>query len=233
MHPRPRPHNDSVHTERSQEDCGPNQGTELSPRKIPRGKGYDKVSIKNHIKKIDCFDGPLDRYCRSSGLSVDSFVLASQKHFPEWWSSYAKGRNDLVILFCAYCKDEFYPNSAKQTFCSRKCSSDSRRDRDYFGGNRRSGVGIVERICQLCHKPIQRNMHAHHVYGKKADPDNEHLVALHAGCHVIVEKLSATNMADDVATWERLMNLVWLKRDGSKEENMGRSLEVNITRTIR
>lgn len=196
-------------------------------KRIPRGSGYDKASIKKRIKALEEYDGSLTKFCRANGLQVESFAVAAQRHFPEWWQNYVRSRTDLEQISCSYCGEQFFPNSKRQEFCSRKCSADSRRDRDYFGGKRRSGQGVLERVCQICLKDIKGKLHVHHVYGKSNDPDNEFLVALCSRCHMALEQISVNQeLADSPASWMRMIDFVWRKRH---DKSRSRKLRVLVT----
>jgi len=202
-------------------------------KRVPRGKGYDKQSLMKHVRAIESFDGSLTKYCRSNGLNVENFAIAVQKSFPDWWNNYVISHSDLEQINCNYCNDPFYPNNKRQRFCSRKCSSDSRRDRDYFGGNRRSGEGVLERICQICLKNIGNGkVHVHHVYGKSRDPSNEHLAALCSRCHMALEQICTNPSSDSSLMWVNMMKFVWLKRDGWKSENTDKTLKVFLARDV-
>jgi len=201
--------------------------TDRNRRKVPRGKGYDKATMKKYIKAFEQYKGPLTKYCRSNSIHIETFAVAAQRHFPEWWDEYSEGF-DLEAIVCS--NRDFYPTNARQEFCTRKCSEGYRRDRDYFGGQRRHGEGIAENICQVCLKPILKGTHAHHIYGKANDPENQFLAAMHSGCHLTLERLAQTTAADDPQMWIRLMKLVWLKRHGA--EDFEKELRIAMVQSV-
>ena len=190
------------------------------PKRVPRGKGYDKQSIKRHLKAIDSFDGSLTKYCRSSRLGVENFAHAAQRYFPDWWANYVRVHSDLQQIKCTYCCELFYPSNRRQQYCTRKCSSDHRRDLNYFGGKRRDAAGVLDRVCQICLKDIKGKIHVHHVYGKQSDTENDYLVALCSRCHMALEQICVnTDLADNTDAWIRMISFVWLKRHGSKDDD--------------
>lgn len=185
------------------------------PAKIPRGAGFDKVSMTKHMVALECFDGPLRQYVKSHGLWIEPFVGACQRHFPERWQSYVESRSDLPQKTCEYCERTFIPSNAKQRFCVRQCATDARTDRDYFGGKRRSTVGLAEGVCQCCGVHRTSRLAAHHVLGHENDPEHGSLVALCPGCHNVVTALGGRIAASDPAFWESLISLVWLRKFGA------------------
>lgn len=196
-------------------------------KRVPRGKGYDKAAMKKHVKALSGSKTDLTKYCRSKKLSVQHFATVAAEHFPEWWAEFIE-KDPAELRPCDYCQDLYYPNSARQTFCTSYCSRHAKTDREYFSGNRLNGVGVKERICQLCGKSIETNLQVHHVYGKMKDTEDEWLVALHSGCHEIIEKLSIRRYADDVEIMVKLLAFVWKKRHGWDNPE----LDVEITLTV-
>lgn len=184
--------------------------------KVPRGAGYDKQSMKRHLDALDNFDGPATRYARANGLAIEMFVQAAQRHFPDQWDAYVRSHSALPSKTCVYCDCDFIPANARQTYCTRKCASDARADRNYFGGRRRETVGLAEGVCQLCGRHGHKGLSSHHVLGKENDPDNEVLVALCQGCHKLVTLAASRKFIGDEAAWESFISLVWLRRYGAE-----------------
>lgn len=195
-------------------------------RKLPRGAGLDKESITKHIKQIAGFKGSLKQYCRQHGLDLELLVKAIQRYDMEFWKRYSRESSSLQVSTCPQCSAEYIPMTAKQKTCSRKCSSDLRVDRDYFGGNRSNTIGLAEGICQLCEKPKPR-LSSHHIFGKENDPANEFLIALCAGCHQAVTHLGGRADVTSPAFWETLINLAILRKLGPKKP-MGIHTSVEI-----
>lgn len=182
--------------------------------KIPRGAGYDKESIRKRIKDLDSYDGPVTRYARANGLNVELLIKAIQRDHPDWWLEYVRTHSDLPQKECAYCLQPFFPATKKQAFCDRKCAADSRQDKAYFGGQRRTTVGLAAGVCQVCARKTPRGLSAHHVLGKENDPDNLLLVALCQGCHQLVTLLGGKPRVTDPVFWESLISLAWMRYNG-------------------
>ena len=187
-------------------------------RKIPRGAGYDKANIVKLSKRLARFDGSLARFCRMNTLHIDPFVKAFQKHLPDLWTEYSKSHTDLPRTTCPYCGGLFYPMTKKQYYCTRLCASHARSDRKYFGGKRRTAIGLVEGICQLCQQS-GRTLSAHHVLGKENDPDNEYMVALCTGCHDVVTRLASRPWICDPGTLENLISLAIIRKMGGESHD--------------
>lgn len=185
-------------------------------RKIPRASGYDKESIRKRLKELESYKGPITRFARANGLSVELLVKAIQRDDPEWWKRYVHTHSNIPVKDCPYCNTLFIPASGKQIYCHRKCAQDARADRAYFGGQRRMTVGLAEGVCQLCQKVVDRGLSSHHVYGKENDPDNEVLVALCQGCHQLVTLLGNRTYVDNPIIWQTLISLAWLRRHGAE-----------------
>lgn len=165
---------------------------------------------RRHAEALVCFGGTVRGYCRSSGVGLETFVQSIQRYEPEFWSEFSK-RRGLSPRTCVYCGENFHPLSGKQRTCTRKCGANMKRDKEYFGGKRRSTLGLSEGVCQLCHES-RTDLSAHHMLGKENDPDNESLIALCRGCHQIVGILAARGFAGDPEAWELLIGLVTLRR---------------------
>lgn len=183
-------------------------------RKVPRGAGYSKAQMKEHIKALWRYDGTITQFVRSRSLQIEPFVQAFQRHYPDAWRDYTEQHAVGPRKRCPYCDDEFLPMSARQTYCTRKCGTDARRDEQYFGGNRRFTVGLRAGVCQLCGGERAKGLSSHHVFGKENDPGDRVLIALCRGCHQLVGLLAARKFADEPAAWESLISLVWMRRHG-------------------
>lgn len=198
------------------------------PKKIPRGAGFDKVSVANHLRVLEATDTPVTRYCRANGMSVDNFVAAAQRHFPDRWKAICAARSPIPEKQCPYCSVSFVPANGKQTYCTRLCQGRARADRSYFGGKRMTAIGMAEGVCQVCGKQGHRRLTPHHVIGKENDPDNDIMIALCSGCHQLVTLLGARNMITDEAAMQTLITLAWLRRHG--DQNLtGKELYVELT----
>lgn len=196
-------------------------------KKVPRGMGYDKASMKNHVARLWVFDGTITQYARANSLNIESFVQAFQRHFPEVWANYTEAKNPGPRETCPYCEDEFFPMNARQRYCTRKCGDDARRDERYFGGNRRLTVGLRAGVCQLCGGERTKGLSSHHVLGKENDPDNLVLIALCRGCHRLVGDLGGRKFIENPAAWEALITLAWMRRSGHQLSH-GEALRVYV-----
>ncbi len=199
-------------------------------KKVPRGAGYDRVSIQKHLVAMEKSGLTATKYCRSNGLAIESFVQVVQKYWPERWAAYAAKVSGDVQKECPYCQSLFYPANGKQAYCARKCAADARVDSSYFGGRRRETIGLREGICQQCGREGIKGLSSHHVFGKENDPENLNLVALCQGCHQLVTLLGARDFVNDPVAWESLISLAWLRKNGSKigQESGSRSLRVYV-----
>lgn len=206
---------------------------ESTSKKLPRGKGYDKVSTKRHAKALLADpQQKITRYARQQGLNVDSLVHALQTHFPGQYAQYAERHHgDIPKKECPHCKEAFVPANGKQMFCSRKCGIRYNADQSYFGGRRSEAVGMAEGICQLCGKKGHPKMHAHHVIGKRNDPDNKIMVALCPGCHQLVG-IAARNkdLVSNQQAWENFIQLAWFEANGHlcSEDQEGMTLTTYV-----
>lgn len=180
-----------------------------------RGTGLTKTAIKQLVSDLNKFDGTISQFCRQRGISIDLFIKATQKYQNVFWMEYTQ-RVGLESKECEYCKTTFYPLSAKQRTCSRKCQSHARTDRQYFAGKRRSTIGLAEGICQLCEQE-KSSLASHHVWGKENDPDGTFLIALCNGCHQLVSHLASRKLSGDAGFLERL--IVWsnMRRHGNRK----------------
>lgn len=186
-------------------------------RKVPRGAGYDKVTIARHLKALETTPQKPTQYARAQGLEINLLILAFQRHFPERWQQYLATHSPLPEKVCEYavCGATFVPANGKQRFCTRTCGTRANVDRTYFGGRRRETVGLVEGVCQLCARTDAKALSSHHVIGKENDPLNEILVALCSGCHNIVTLLGGRAFVDDPRAWEALISLAWMRKHGA------------------
>lgn len=184
--------------------------------KLPRGVGYDKESTRKNLNLYYNYSGTVTKFARSQGLGVESLVQAFQKHFPEEWGGYVASHNIGETRTCEYCQEYYFPQNGKQRFCTRKCSFDSRRDHEYFGGKRRTAIGWGEKTCQLCERSNIKGLSAHHVLGKENDPEDTYLITVCTGCHQIITLLAGKKreFVDDPSKWESLISLVWIRRHG-------------------
>lgn len=176
-------------------------------RDIPRGKGYDKASMVKHRRSMEILDLNANQYARMQKLNPDFFVRSHLKYFPDVYIPYFGNE-------CEYCGFFFAYSVKTQRFCSPKCASDQKRDKEYFGGNRKKTVGLAERICQICGTSPARGIASHHVYGKLKDPKGETLVALCKGCHDLVTKLGGRVFVSDPKIWEKLITFAYLRKHG-------------------
>lgn len=201
-----------------------------SPRavKLPRGAGYDKATTTKRMAELRAFAGGLRAFCRARGLDIEGVVHAFQRHCPDEWLAYSKERTDIGGAICGYCGRIYYPMNARQKNCSRRCSSEERVDREYFGGKRRQAVGIADKTCQLCERKCESKLAAHHVLGKDNDPDNNVMVALCNGCHQAVTLLGARAFADTEKGWQNFIGLVVARRRGADKDYKGTYIEVEI-----
>lgn len=185
-------------------------------QKLPRGAGYDKANTLKHLRAIDKYQGPLASYCRANGLRLDPFVKAAQKHDGAWWTEYTRTHTDLPEAECPNCGATFYPMTKKQVTCSRRCQAQLRNDKAYFGGKRRTTIGLADGICQLCLEP-KTTLSSHHLLGKDNDPDNDYLIALCPGCHQLVSHLAGRKFIETQEGLEQLVLLALIRRRGDLE----------------
>lgn len=193
--------------------------------KIPRGAGYDKSSMHNHLKSLESADTTPTSYCRSHGLAIESFAAAAQRHFPERWEQLFRSR-PMPQKQCPGCEVLFFPNNGKQIYCARLCASRERANRSYFGGRRMEAIGMREGVCQVCSRQGQRRLTPHHVIGKDNDPDNDYMIALCSGCHQLVTLLGARAIACDAMALQTLVTLGVMRRMG--KDVLGKELYVEV-----
>lgn len=194
---------------------------------VPRGAGYDKVSIDKHLRSIEASKVMPTRYCRARGLSIETFATAAQRHFPDRWQELFKS-NPMPQKTCPGCDVAFFPANGKQVYCTRLCASRERSNRSYFGGRRMEAIGMREGVCQMCAKVDHRRLTPHHVIGKENDQDNEYMVALCSGCHQLVTLLAARKFACDEMALQTLVTLGVLRRMGKDAPGKEIYVEVSI-----
>jgi hypothetical protein len=197
-------------------------------RKIPRGAGYDKASLRKHVVALWRGKLTVAQYARANGLRPEPFIAAFQLHYPEAWRDYIAARGSPHPRVCGYCEDSFYPVNGNQQFCSKKCVQDRAVDDEYFAGNRKNTVGLRSGKCQLCGAEPRKGLASHHALGKDRDPDGRLLVALCAGCHDLVGTLARRKLADDPVAWEALIMLVLLQRHGIEEQRARVQIETPL-----
>jgi uncharacterized CHY-type Zn-finger protein len=196
-------------------------------RKIPRGSGLTKPLITALLRDLQEWGGSIRQFCRSRGLSLDVFAMAVQKHDAETWRFLAWQRG-LEEKTCPECGTGFYPMTEKQITCTRRCGDNHRRNKKYFGGRRQEAIGMREGICQLCVR-AKASLSAHHMLGKENDEDNEHLIALCAGCHKLVTLAATRKILDTPDGWERFIELVMARRLADQGgEFMGTHVSVDV-----
>ena len=183
-------------------------------RKIPRGQGLDKASLRKYAREIDDADITVHAFARRHKFVVETLCRAFETRLPEWWVLYREKHAELPVKRCDYCDQEFIPSNVRQQYCTRKCASDRRSDLSYFGGRRRETIGLAEGICQLCGREGVAGLSSHHILGKENDPENDYLIALCSGCHQIVTLLSARAFVEDPAAWEGLISLCVMRKRG-------------------
>jgi hypothetical protein len=201
-------------------------------KKLPRGAGFDKAATLSHMKAIERSGISVRKYARAHGKNIDTLVLAFQTHCPDLWASHVSRTSDLPQKECPYCRTSFFPITALQEYCTKRCASTARIDRGYFGGNRRNTIGLAEGICQLCERHVAKGLSSHHFLGKENDSDNACLIALCQGCHKIVTMLATRAFLDDTSAWESLITLALLRRDGpkiAKGELDGKAISVCVS----
>ncbi len=119
---------------------------------------------------------------------------------------------------CEYCGKpigvEYRPT---KRFCSDKCRNESRLDRCYHGGLRKTAIGFDSGTCWVCGKTglKSRGKQVHHVMGK--DNAAEPLVVLCRGCHNLVSDLGQRVFLADP---EKVEDMITLARFAKGLPNM-------------
>lgn len=185
-------------------------------KKVKRGSGFDKANVTKLIIELDKYSGTLRAFSRMKGLELESLVHAIQRYDLDFWKEYSRKHTDIVEAKCPYCENTYHPMNSRQKHCTRKCAADARRDEQYFGGKRKSTIGLAEGICQLCLQEKPRGLSSHHILGKENDPDNNFLIALCPGCHQMVGHLAGRKFTDTSQGWENLITLVMGRRLADK-----------------
>lgn len=183
---------------------------------LKRGSGLTKATTAQYLKELINWDGSVRQFCVQRGLHVETFIKALQMRQPDGWEAYVRSHSDLEVRTCPQCKRSFLPMNAKQTTCSRRCSTNRRVDIQYFGGKRSFAIGMEEGICQLCEKEKPR-LSAHHMFGKEHDPDNEYMIALCSGCHSLVGTLGVRSDVLTSEFWENLISLAVIRKLGHRK----------------
>lgn len=197
-------------------------------KKIPRTGEYNKDKVKSYIVELDASGEKLTKYSKQNSLNVETLAKAIQKHFPDWYEAYAEKNAAKPKTKCPYCETQFWPQSGKQTYCTRQCANSARTDYSYFGGNRRNTIGLAEGVCQLCGNHTTKGLSSHHMIGKENDPENKYLIALCQGCHHIVTIVSGRKFAATPEAWEVLIQLVLIRKHGHDKKMMGVNVAVDI-----
>lgn len=206
------------------------ESTRPKTHKIKRGQGLSKAEMSKHMTALECGE-KMTPYVRRAGLKIGPFVRAAQLHWPDRWRKFAEGLG-LAEKSCEYCNEPFYPTSGRQKFCEARCSTRSRTDRTYFGGRRRSTVGLDRGQCQLCGNTPRVGLSSHHIFGKGNDPDNGWLMALCRGCHDVVTRLAARTWATDESALQRLVWFAVARARGAEIMSGGVAILPSVEITI-
>lgn len=197
-------------------------------QKIPKNGKYTKAVLGEYIAEIEEENLKITRFANQKGLHKESLTKAFQRYFPDWWEAYAEANAAKPKTHCPNCQEDFYPQSGKQIYCTRKCADDFRVDQSYFGGNRKNTIGLAEGVCQLCNRKPDKALSSHHMIGKENDPENKYLIALCSGCHNIVTILAGRGFAATEEAWEVLIQLVLIRKYGHQEDMNGVFSNVDI-----
>lgn len=197
-------------------------------KKIPKGIKYSKPKITEYLQLLEQEPMSLNKFAKEHGLKTDNLTNAIRRFYPEWMDAYGSENAVRPKTKCPYCGDEFWPLTHKQIFCTKKCADDNRSDQSYFGGRRRETIGWADGICQLCNQHTPKGLSSHHIRGKENDPDNAHLIALCSGCHNIVTLVAGRRFAATVESWEVLIQLVLLRKNGHDPAYKGVFTKVQI-----
>jgi hypothetical protein len=201
-----------------------------APKKLKASKGqnYIKAKIVEYKDEMESLNMRPTPYAKMKGLKPETLITSLQVYHPEWYEAYSEKYASHPKRNCTYCSKEFWPVNGKQSFCTRKCSDDSRVDQSYFGGRRRETIGLAEKKCQLCGRENIKGLSSHHMKGKENDPDNDYLIALCPGCHQIVTILGGRNFAATPEIWEALIQLVLIRKNGHNPDAKGFYVYVEI-----
>lgn len=113
------------------------------------------------------------------------------------------------MIKCPWCYTCFTPKRKGHLYCNAKCQGRDARDKEYFGGHKRSSVGYDEQICWVCGRTKVKRMPTHHVMGRKEA--DEPLVELCPGCHELVELLAKRRLLSDEKMVAALITLARFK----------------------
>lgn len=197
-------------------------------KKPKRNGKYRKEQVLGYIRDMELSGTKITQFAKQNGLETENLTKAIQNIDLEWWNRYAEAHAKKPKTACPYCAAEFWPQSAKQIYCTRACANQARTDRDYFGGRRRETVGLAEGQCQLCGQIGMKGLSSHHILGKENDPENEHLIALCSGCHYIVTLVAGRRFAATPEAWEVLIQLVLMRKHGAQKDMIGVFTDVEI-----
>jgi len=203
-------------------------GNKQKKKPIPRNGLYNKEKVSGYIKELQDENLRFSHIAARHGLNRENLSHAIQRHFPQEFEAYAKKHGPGEQKECLYCEDIYWPLSAKQQYCTRKCSDEARTDRDYFGGNRKNTIGLKDKTCQLCGNVTEKGLSSHHMLGKENDPENKYLIALCQGCHHIVTIVAGRRFAATPEAWEVLIQLVLIRKHGDDPNMRGVFCSVDI-----
>jgi hypothetical protein len=186
--------------------------------KIPRGKGYDKVSIKAAAKAIDRTGCTVRQYARMRGFRIELLCESLRRHVPMWFDMYrADHPEELDDSTCEGCGLTFVAAKKGTRFHSSVCGAKQRINESYFGGQRGQTVGLADGVCMCCERAVDSGLSSHHMIGKENDPENRYLVAICRGCHQLITVMGQRPFLTEPDGWERLMQFVMLRRAGTLE----------------
>lgn len=222
-----RPYN-GVALKLSRLGLGNRYGNNQKKKPVKKNGLYTKAKIEQYLNDINAQQIKLTAFSKKNSLEVEQLTWAIQRHYPDWWNIYAESNAAKPKTNCPYCETEFWPQSHKQIYCTRKCATEARTDKSYFGGKRRETIGLLERQCQLCGAIDVKGLSSHHVLGKENDPNNDHLIALCPGCHQIVTIVSGRRFVATPEAWEVLIQLVIMRKNGADKDMIGVFSSVDI-----
>jgi hypothetical protein len=184
--------------------------------KIPRGKGYDKVSIKSAVRAIDTTGVTVRQYARMRGYRIELFCEVIRRQMPMWFDLYrSEHPEELADSVCAGCGLTFVAAKRGTQYHSAACGAKQRVNDSYFGGQRNQTVGLDDGVCMCCEREVKVGLSAHHMIGKENDPENKYLVAICRGCHQLITVMGQRPFLESSDGWERLMQFVLLRRAGT------------------
>lgn len=222
-----RPYN-GVALKLSRLGLGNRYGNRQKKKPLKKNGLYTKAKIEEYIKDVDSQEVKLTAYCKKNSLEIEQLTYGIQRYYLDWWNAYAERNAAKPKTNCPYCGVEFWPQSGKQIYCTRRCATEARTDNNYFGGRRRETVGLLEGQCQLCGAFDVKGLSSHHVIGKENDPNNDHLIALCPGCHHIVTIVAGRRFVATPEAWEVLIQLVIMRKNGANKNMIGVFSSVDI-----